>query len=39
MNPINKKWYEFDDTDVSRSDASKVVSKAGYVLFYRLRKK
>jgi ubiquitin carboxyl-terminal hydrolase 15 len=38
MNPINKRWYEFDDTDVSRIDPSKVPTKASYVLFYRRRK-
>jgi ubiquitin C-terminal hydrolase len=38
MNPINKKWYEFDDTEVSKVDSSKVVTKAAYVLFYKLRK-
>jgi ubiquitin C-terminal hydrolase len=38
QNQINKRWYEFDDTDVSRVDSSKAVSKAGYVLFYRRRK-
>jgi len=38
QNPINKKWYEFDDTDVSRIDTSKVPSKASYVLFFQKRK-
>ena len=38
QNPVNKKWYEFDDTDVSKADSGKVVSKAAYVLFYKLRK-
>jgi ubiquitin C-terminal hydrolase len=38
QNPINKRWYEFDDTDVSRIDPSKVPTKASYVLFYRRRK-
>ena len=38
MNPIKKRWYEYDDTDVSKTDPSKVVGKAAYVLFYKLRK-
>lgn len=38
QNPINKRWYDFDDTDVSKIDPSKVVQKAAYVLFYRRRK-
>lgn len=47
QNPIAKKWYEFDDTQVSkvssRNDLDEiertVVGKAAYVLFYRLRSK
>lgn len=38
QNPLNKRWYEFDDTDVSKIDPSKLVTKAAYVLFYRRRK-
>ena len=38
QNPIIKKWFEFDDSDVSKLDSSKIVSKAAYVLFYRRRK-
>ena len=38
QSPIYKKWFEFDDTDVIKSDPSKVVNKAAYVLFYKLRK-
>lgn len=38
QNPVNKKWYEFDDTDVSKADSGKIISKAAYVLFYKLRK-
>lgn len=38
-NPIVNRWFEFDDTDVSKiTDTSKLVSKAAYVLFYRRRK-
>lgn len=37
-NPINKKWYEFDDSDVTKLDSSKIPTKASYVLFYRKRK-
>eukprot|EP00347_Sterkiella_histriomuscorum_P008234 403345866 len=39
QNPINKRWYEFDDSDVSRIDSSKIATKASYVLFYRRRQK
>lgn len=38
QNPIDRKWYDFDDSDVSRLDPSSVVTKAAYVLFYRRRK-
>lgn len=37
-NCVYKKWYHFDDSDVSRASATEVVSKAAYVLFYKLRK-
>ena len=45
-NPIAKKWFEFDDTNVSKISAKNnleeiekmIVSKAAYVLFYKLRK-
>lgn len=36
-NPHYKKWFNFDDTDVSRANESEIVSKAAYVLFYRRR--
>lgn len=39
LNPLYNKWFEFDDTDVSRIDESKLVSKAAYVLYYKLRTK
>ena len=32
------KWYNFDDSDVMKASSSEVVTKAAYVLFYRLRK-
>lgn len=38
FSPYHKKWLEFDDTDVSRADPGKIVTKAAYVLFYKLRK-
>lgn len=38
QNPIDRKWYEFNDSDVSRIDPSDAVDKAAYVLFYRRRK-
>jgi ubiquitin carboxyl-terminal hydrolase 4/11/15 len=28
-------WVEFDDSDVSKTDKSTVISSASYVLFYR----
>jgi uncharacterized UBP type Zn finger protein len=37
QNPIDKRWYDFDDTDVSRMDPAGAVTKAAYVLFYRRR--
>jgi ubiquitin C-terminal hydrolase len=33
-NFLHKKWYCFDDTDVSKQDESDVVTEAAYVLFY-----
>jgi len=36
--PVYKKWFEFDDTNVSNLNPSTIVTKAAYVLFYRLRK-
>lgn len=38
-NPVYQKWYNFDDSDVSRASASDVVTKAAYVLFFRKRQK
>lgn len=38
QNPIDKRWYEFDDSSVSSMSASGAVSKSAYVLFYRRRK-
>lgn len=38
-NCLYKKWYYFDDSEVSRASASDAVTKAAYVLFYRLRKR
>lgn len=36
-NPIYNKWFDFDDTNVSKLDSSRVVTKAAYVLFYKRR--
>ena len=36
-NPHHKRWYNFDDSDVSKASESDVVTKAAYVLFYRRR--
>ena len=46
QNPIAKKWFEFDDTHVTKVSPRNnldeieraVVGKAAYVLFYRLRR-
>ena len=37
QNPIDKRWYEFDDSSVSSINAGNAVTKAAYVLFYRRR--
>ena len=37
-NSMYNKWYNFDDSDVMKASSSEVVTKAAYVLFYRLRK-
>lgn len=37
-NPIYKKWYDFDDSNVDRVNPSNLCTKAAYVLFYKLRK-
>ena len=36
-NPLYKKWFNFDDTDVGRASERDVVTKAAYVLFYKRR--
>lgn len=36
-NSIDRRWYEFDDSNVSKIDPSSAVTKAAYVLFYRRR--
>ena len=36
-NPIYQRWFEFDDSDVSKHDPAKSVTKAAYVLFYKRR--
>ena len=36
-NCIYKKWFNFDDSDVSRASTGDIVTKAAYVLFYKLR--
>lgn len=33
-NDLDKNWYEFDDTLVTRVNAMEVMSKEAYVLFY-----
>ena len=32
-----KKWYNYDDSSVSKTNEERVVSEAAYVLFYRRR--
>ena len=37
-NCLYNKWFLFDDTEVYKAKHGDIVSKAAYVLFYRLRK-
>ena len=37
-NPVFQKWYEFDDSSVSKISQSQINTKAAYVLFYKKRK-
>jgi len=34
-NFVDKNWYEYDDSVVTKLNKSDIVSKAAYVLFYR----
>jgi ubiquitin C-terminal hydrolase len=36
-NPIYNKWFDFDDSNVSKLSPGKVNTKAAYVLFYKKR--
>lgn len=36
-NPVSGKWYNCDDSSVSKINASDVVTKSAYVLFYKRR--
>ena len=36
-NPVFGKWYDFDDSSVSKISASSLNTKAAYVLFYKKR--
>lgn len=36
-NPLLQKWFEFDDDSVKQVSPADVVSKSGYVLFYKKR--
>jgi ubiquitin C-terminal hydrolase len=38
MNPVFKKWYGFDDSEVSKVSVGDINTKAAYVLFYKKRK-
>jgi len=35
LNHMDEEWYEFDDSSVSKVDASTVINSEAYVLFYR----
>jgi ubiquitin carboxyl-terminal hydrolase 4/11/15 len=35
-NPIDNKWYEFDDSHVSRKTENDLITSSAYVLFYRI---
>ena len=37
QNPLDKEWYEFDDSSVSKVDKNQVVTRAAYNLFFRRR--
>ena len=37
INPLDKEWYEFDDSSVSKVDPQRVVTSAAYNLFFRRR--
>ena len=34
-NPVNRKWYYFNDSSISALSASEVADKGAYVLFYK----
>lgn len=36
-NPYDNKWYEFDDSHVSRKSENDLITSSAYVLFYRRR--
>ena len=36
-NPIHGKWYQFDDSHVSKCGTGDIIDSAAYVLFYRRR--
>ena len=36
-NPVFKKWYGFDDSEVSKVSSGDINTKAAYVLFYKKR--
>lgn len=36
-NSVSGKWYEYNDSNVSKKDLSEVCSSSAYVLFYKLR--
>jgi len=37
QNPVFKKWFNFDDSSVSKLSEGEINSKAAYVLFYKKR--
>jgi ubiquitin carboxyl-terminal hydrolase 4/11/15 len=36
-NPVYNKWFDFDDSSVSKLSPGKINTKAAYVLFYKKR--
>ncbi|KAJ3106925.1 CSN-associated deubiquitinating enzyme Ubp12 [Physocladia obscura] len=38
-NPIDQEWYNFDDSSVTKTSESNVVTSAAYMLFYQRRSK
>ncbi|CEG76877.1 Putative Ubiquitin carboxyl-terminal hydrolase [Rhizopus microsporus] len=39
QNAIDKHWYDFDDTSVTKIDERRIKTSAAYVLFYKRRRR